>query len=142
MAKNKREKVKPLPPKSVVTAVETKAKEETTTATAAPKVTKKATGPREELFTMTSLAREISAKYDDVGKSAAHDLMKDAFAVLAENIVSGKRVSLHGFGTFYLKDRAARKGRNPQTGETITIPERKVLKFKPSSDLKNTLAGE
>ena len=47
----------------------------------------------------------------------------------------GDRVALVGFGSFSVAKRAARKGRNPQTGKEIKIPAKKVVKFKPGSDL-------
>jgi len=51
----------------------------------------------------------------------------------------GDRVALVGFGSFSISDRAARKGRNPQTGEEITIVAKKVVKFKAGSDLSKTV---
>jgi len=48
---------------------------------------------------------------------------------------SGNRVALVGFGSFSVSQRAARKGRNPQTGKEITIAAKKVVKFKAGSDL-------
>ena len=50
-----------------------------------------------------------------------------------------KTVQLIGFGSFKVKSRAARKGRNPQTGATITIKASKTVGFKPSSDLKKSV---
>ena len=54
----------------------------------------------------------------------------------------GDRVALVGFGTFSITKRAARKGRNPQTGKAITIEARKVLTFKPSTILRQGVNGE
>lgn len=53
----------------------------------------------------------------------------------------GDRVALVGFGSFSISDRAARKGRNPQTGKEITIAAKKVVKFKAGSDLSGTVNG-
>lgn len=49
---------------------------------------------------------------------------------------NGERVALVGFGSFSVSTRSARKGRNPQTGKEIDIPEKKVVKFKAGADLK------
>ena len=49
----------------------------------------------------------------------------------------GDRVALVGFGSFSVSERAARKGRNPQTGKEITIKAKKVVKFKPGADLSD-----
>lgn len=51
----------------------------------------------------------------------------------------GDRVALVGFGSFSLSKRNARTGRNPQTGKPITIAAKKVVKFKPGSELSNTV---
>ncbi|KRM19802.1 DNA-binding protein HU [Ligilactobacillus hayakitensis DSM 18933 = JCM 14209] len=54
-------------------------------------------------------------------------------------LVDGKKVQLIGFGNFEVRDRAARKGRNPQTGEDIEIPASKVPAFKPGKGLKDAV---
>ena len=54
----------------------------------------------------------------------------------AETLRNGDRLSLVGFGTFYVSERGERKGRNPQTGKVVTIAAKKVVKFKAGSDLK------
>ncbi len=51
----------------------------------------------------------------------------------------GDRVALVGFGTFSVSKRAARKGRNPQTGKEIKIAAKKVVKFKPGNELSSTV---
>ena len=51
----------------------------------------------------------------------------------------GDRVALVGFGSFSVSRRAARKGRNPQTGKEIEIPAKKVVKFKPGSELSDSV---
>lgn len=54
-------------------------------------------------------------------------------------LVSGDKLQLIGFGNFEVRQRSARKGRNPQTGEEITIPASKVPAFKPGKELKDTV---
>ena len=70
-------------------------------------------------------------------KDEAFDLVDLALEVLKAGIAKEGLVKISGFGNFIVKQKAARKGRNPQTGETITITPRKVLTFKPSAVLKN-----
>ncbi len=60
----------------------------------------------------------------------------DAFIGATTNALKrGNRVALVGFGSFSVTKREARKGRNPQTGKEITIPAKKVVKFKPGAEL-------
>jgi len=66
---------------------------------------------------------------------AFHSLIKEIKTSLKE----GKRVTFSGFGSFEVKVREARKGRNPKTGEEISIPIKKRVKFNPSRALKNSL---
>lgn len=58
------------------------------------------------------------------------------FETVGQALVDGQRVAISGFGIYEVVDRAARTGRNPQTGETVNIPATKGIKFKPSSTLK------
>jgi DNA-binding protein HU-beta len=62
----------------------------------------------------------------------------DAFIdTTTKALKKGDRVALVGFGSFSVSERAARKGRNPQTGKEITIKAKKVVKFKPGADLSS-----
>ncbi|MGI6329709.1 MAG: HU family DNA-binding protein [Bacilli bacterium] len=64
----------------------------------------------------------------------------EAFMVgITDALKKGKKVTLVGFGSFEAKQRAARMGRNPQTGETVKIPARKVVSFKVGSKLKEAV---
>ena len=58
---------------------------------------------------------------------------------MKEALEDGKKVKISGFGNFEIRKKDSRKGRNPQTGEEITISERRVLTFKPSQVLKERL---
>ncbi|MGQ9847628.1 MAG: HU family DNA-binding protein [Bacteroidales bacterium] len=64
----------------------------------------------------------------------------DAFiSATTKALKKGDRVALVGFGTFGVTKRSARKGRNPQTGKEINIPAKKVVRFRPGSELSNTI---
>ena len=64
------------------------------------------------------------------------------FETLAETLERGEKIKISGFGNFVLKEKAARKGRNPQTGEKMEISARRVVKFKPGAVLRKTLNRE
>lgn len=82
-------------------------------------------------------AQLIDAMASDAKLSKAHAKKAlDAFiGCTTKSLKKGERVALVGFGTFGIAKRAARKGRNPQTGKEIKIPAKKVVKFKAGSEL-------
>ena len=63
-------------------------------------------------------------------------LIEDVFDIMKDTLESGENLKISAFGNFQVKKKADRKGRNPQTGETITITTCRVLTFKPSPVLK------
>src|ERR1700677_4851673 len=81
------------------------------------------------------------AKDAGITKVQANNAL-DAFTKsVMTTLKKGERVTLTGFGTFTVSQRAARNGRNPQTGATIKIKARKVPKFKAGKDFKDKIAG-
>ncbi|SDO45196.1 DNA-binding protein HU-beta [Desulforhopalus singaporensis] len=68
-------------------------------------------------------------------KVLAEDALNKVLALMASAMEKGERVTLSGFGSFNVKERAAQKGRNPQTGQTIIIPKHNVIKFRPGKNL-------
>ena len=75
------------------------------------------------------------AEEANLTKAQATDALASVINCIGECLKDGDKVSLVGFGTFSTSDRAARDGRNPKTGETIRIPARTVVKFKPGKEL-------
>lgn len=80
-----------------------------------------------------------SCKGDDVSKRLAGDIVDATFQAIAKAVKKEKRFAMPGFGTFTVRNRKARKGRNPQTGEEIKIKASKTVGFKPAPTLKNSL---
>jgi len=72
----------------------------------------------------------------DLSKKQIGDIIDTGFTEMAKAIKKEKRFSYPGFGTFNVKKRKARKGRNPQTGEAIKIKASKTVGFKPAPKLK------
>ena len=75
-------------------------------------------------------------------ESEASNAVNAVFGVISDSLAQGKDVTVSGFGSFKVVERSAREGRNPQTGETITIRARRVLGFKASPMLKKTMNRE
>ena len=79
------------------------------------------------------------AQSADISKAAAGKALDGMVAADTEALKSGDTVTLVGFGTFYVGERAERKGRNPKTGEEITIAAAKSPKFRAGKALKDAL---
>jgi DNA-binding protein HU-beta len=79
------------------------------------------------------------AEKADMSKKDAEKAVSAVFATIEESLAQNEKVQLVGFGTFEVKDRAERTGRNPQTKETIVIPAAKVPGFKAGKALKDAV---
>lgn len=91
-------------------------------------------------MTKAELIDEVHKNVDgNLTKKETSQAVQAVFDTLAEAIRKDERFSFPGFGTFKLKERAPRKGRNPQTGQSITIPASKTVSFKPAPGLKDEL---
>jgi integration host factor subunit alpha len=89
----------------------------------------------------------IEGVYEKVGfsKKESAEVVELVFDVIKETLERGEKIKVSGFGNFIVREKNARVGRNPQTGEEIEISARRVLTFRPSQVLKNALnqhAGE
>jgi len=85
----------------------------------------------EKIHTTTGLSKKDSAA-----------MMESVFAIMKESLEAGETIKISGFGNFQINQKAARKGRNPQTGEPMVIEARKVLTFKPSTVLRQVVNGK
>lgn len=79
------------------------------------------------------------AEAAELSKKDATKAVEAVFQSIQDTLSSGDKVSLIGFGNFEVRERAARKGRNPQTGEEIDIAASKVPAFKPGKALKDAV---
>ncbi|MDD2229639.1 MAG: integration host factor subunit alpha [Candidatus Cloacimonetes bacterium] len=66
-------------------------------------------------------------------------MLEAVFSIMKSTLETGEKIKVAGFGNFEVKQKKDRKGRNPQTGETITIEARKILSFKPSMLLRQAM---
>ena len=80
-----------------------------------------------------------SCKGDDLSKRLVSNVIDATFDSIGNSIKKEKRFSYPAFGTFTVRNRKARKGRNPQTGEEIKIKASKTVGFKPAPNLKSSL---
>ncbi|MFZ4451940.1 HU family DNA-binding protein [Salibacterium aidingense] len=79
------------------------------------------------------------AEQADISKKDASKAVDAVFDSITETLKKGDKIQLVGFGSFEVRERAARKGRNPQTGEEIKIPATKNPAFRPGKQLKDAV---
>lgn len=82
------------------------------------------------------------AEKTELSKKDAEKALKALVDVVTEELTKGEKIQLVGFGTFDIAERAAREGRNPQTGETMTIAASKAPRFKAGKALKDAVNGK
>ena len=104
---------------------------------ASPKKAPKAkSGPT----TSTSvLMAEVATKHDQIPKKLTKDIVQSFLEAIESHVAAGGKVRIDRLGILQVKDRAARKGRNPQTGEEIKIPASKKVAFRVASTLKEAV---
>jgi len=92
-------------------------------------------------MTKAEIAERI-AQQCGYSKKESQDLLESVFSIMKNTLESGEDLKISGFGKFEVRQKRDRKGRNPHTGETITIEARRVLTFKPSSVLRASINSE
>jgi integration host factor subunit alpha len=89
-------------------------------------------------LTKADLVRQV---YENIGfsKKEASELVESVLEIMKSSLENGEKVKVSGFGSFLVREKEPRRGRNPQTDQSIIISGRKVLVFKASPVLKNSL---
>jgi len=85
------------------------------------------------------LINQIVKNVPELSKNKAASAVTTIFAIISEALSQGDRVTLSGFGTFYVGERQKKKGTNPRTKEPIIIPASVVPKFRPAAELKKAV---
>lgn len=93
-------------------------------------------------MTKKEFVEKLQAKGTFESKAAAERAMDAVLGAIEDAVVAGETVQFVGWGTFEVKEAAARTGRNPQTGEEIQIAAKKVVKFKAGKSLADKVAGK
>jgi integration host factor subunit alpha len=89
-------------------------------------------------MTKADLVEKIN-RNNGYSKKESADILETVFAIMKTTLGSGEKLKISGFGNFEVKQKTDRRGRNPQTGEAITITARRILTFKPSTLLKQAI---
>jgi integration host factor subunit beta len=89
-------------------------------------------------MTKAELVEEVS-KVSDLTKKHSEIIVETVFKSIIDALHRGEKIELRGFGSFRLRQREPRKGRNPKTGDRVDVPPKKVPYFKPGKELKDLI---
>ena len=92
--------------------------------------------------TKADLIKQVHSSNPNMTKAQARDAVEIILSAIKSSLEGGDGVLLSGFGKFNVKQKSAREGRNPKTGESLTLPARKVVSFKPSAILRKKVNGK
>jgi integration host factor subunit beta len=92
-------------------------------------------------MTKAELVEEVS-RVSDLTKKHSEVIVDTVFRSIIEALHRGEKIELRGFGSFRLRKREPRKGRNPKTGDKVDVPPKKVPYFKPGKELKELINKE
>ena len=94
--------------------------------------------PKEGAMTKAQLIDEV-ARVADLSRKHAETIIDIFFQSIVTALERGEKIELRGFGSFRIRKRNARQGRNPKTGETVSVPAKRIPYFKPGRELKELL---
>jgi len=89
-------------------------------------------------MTKAELVEEVS-RVSDLTKKHSEVIVETVFKSIVDALQRGDKIELRGFGSFRLRQRESRKGRNPKTGERVDVPPKRVPYFKPGKELKGLI---
>ena len=89
-------------------------------------------------MTKAELVEEVS-KVSDLTKKHSEVIVETVFKSIIDALQRGEKIELRGFGSFRLRQRESRKGRNPKTGARVDVPPKRVPYFKPGKELKDLI---
>ncbi|MDW7773987.1 MAG: integration host factor subunit alpha [Desulfobulbaceae bacterium] len=92
-------------------------------------------------LTKADLVQQVYKTHPSLTKAQATHSVEAFLAISKEALTKGDDLLLSGFGKFNVKDKKARRGRNPQTGDELTLDARRVVTFKPSGILRDRING-
>jgi len=94
-----------------------------------------------ETVSTSQLIAAVAARFNELPKKVTKEVIADFLNTLEDSVAQGKKLRIDRIGILQVKDRAARMGRNPQTGEEIKIPASKKIAFRAAKSLKEQVSG-
>jgi integration host factor subunit alpha len=93
-------------------------------------------------LTKADIVRKIYEEHDNMTKQQAAAAVEAFLRLAKDTLINGSDLLLSGFGKFHVRDKSSRRGRNPQTGDTLMLNSRKVVTFRPSGILRDRVNTE
>lgn len=93
-------------------------------------------------MTKRDLIEEVVRLYPRYSRRDAEVMVNSVFNSMADTLRGGERIEIRGFGSFIVKQRQAREGRNPKTGKVVSVPAKRVPFFKVGKELKLRVDGK
>jgi integration host factor subunit beta len=90
-------------------------------------------------MTRSDLVEELAARFGQLTHRDAEYAVKTLLDAMSDTLVRGNRIEIRGFGSFSINRRSPRMGRNPRSGESVAIPEKRVPHFKPGKALREAV---
>lgn len=91
-------------------------------------------------MTRSDLVEALAGRFAQFGQRDAELAVKAILEAMSDALIQGQRIEIRGFGSFTVNRRPARMGRNPRSGESVAIPEKRVPHFKPGKALREAVA--
>ena len=93
-------------------------------------------------MTRSDLVEELAARFSQLTQRDAELAVKAILDAIGDTLVRGNRIEIRGFGSFSINHRLPRMGRNPRSGESVAIPEKRVPHFKPGKALREAVEAK
>jgi len=93
-------------------------------------------------LTKADLVQRVYKSHDNLTKAQATEAVESLLGIMKSCLANGEDLLISGFGKFKVKDKKARRGRNPQTGDELILAPRRVVTFKPSGILRTKINGK
>ena len=90
-------------------------------------------------MTRSDLVEELAARFSQLTHRDAEHAVKTLLDAMSDTLACGNRIEIRGFGSFSINRRPPRMGRNPRSGESVAIPEKRVPHFKPGKALREAV---
>lgn len=90
-------------------------------------------------MTRSDLVEELAARFSQLAHRDAEHAVKTLLDAMSDTLARGNRIEIRGFGSFSINRRPPRMGRNPRSGESVAIPEKRVPHFKPGKALREAV---